>query len=379
VLGNRHDAEDAFQATFLVLARKGATLRDRELVANWLHGVAYRTALRAKAMTVRRQAHEQRARLLARPEPQADDAWQELLPLLDRELNGLPERYQVAIVLCDLEGVTRREAARRLGVPEGTLSGRLTRARRLLARRMARYGLAPSGGALAAILSGNAASAHVSSSLAASTSRAATLVARGMLTAGAVSAEVIALTEGIIKTMLLTKLKSFMAVAFVVVISAGVVGLAYETRAEEPRQAQAGDAQRPKADDLEALRLEVEALRKGLQATRERVKTLEAEVQTLRRMDGAAPSPKGAVQKPANGRPANVLSRQAMQEANLVKGAEPQLPDNPLTDAEAALNAIRDARDTEAQRRATDALEKALNRLKEREKPTGATRNPQGH
>jgi hypothetical protein len=171
-----------------------------------------------------------------------------------------------------------------------------------------------------------------------------------------------------------------MAVAFVVVISAGVVGLAYETRAEEPRQPQAGDAQRPKADDLEALRLEVEALRKGLQVTRERVKTLEAEVQALRRIDGAAPSHKGAAQEPAtNNRPENALSRQAIQEhaERALTAIQLRLPDdNPLTDAEAALKAIREARDTEEQRRATDALEKALKRMKEREKPT---RNPQGH
>src|SRR5262249_18368629 len=121
VLGNHHDAEDAFQATFLVLARKGASLRTRQLVGNWLHGVAYRTALRAKAMIAGRQRHEQRAREFARPEPPADDGWQELLPVLDWELDQLPERYRVALVLCDLEGVTRREAARQLGVPEGTL------------------------------------------------------------------------------------------------------------------------------------------------------------------------------------------------------------------------------------------------------------------
>ena len=85
VLGNHHDAEDAFQATFLVLALKGGALRARELVGNWLHGVAYRTALRAKAMTARRQKHEQRARKLVSTEPTANDGWQELLPVLDKE------------------------------------------------------------------------------------------------------------------------------------------------------------------------------------------------------------------------------------------------------------------------------------------------------
>src|SRR5215469_4765515 len=86
VLGNHHDAEDAFQATFLVLARKAASLRSRELVGHWLYGVAYRTALRAKAMTARRRAKEQQAKDIARTEVPADDGFQDLLPLLDREL-----------------------------------------------------------------------------------------------------------------------------------------------------------------------------------------------------------------------------------------------------------------------------------------------------
>jgi RNA polymerase sigma factor (sigma-70 family) len=312
VLGNYHDAEDAFQATFLVSARKGAALRARELVGNWLHGVAYRTALRAKAMTARRQRHEQWARELARPKPPSDDGWQELLPLLDRELEGLPERYRVALIFCDLEGITRRQAARQLGVPEGTLSGRLTRARRLLARRLARYGLAPSAGALVAILAEKAVLAHVPSSLVASTARAAVLVARGLLTAGAVPAGVAALTEGVIKTMLLTKLKSFVAVALVVVVSAGVVGLAQGTGSREPGQARTVDAARPLTDDLEALQLEVQALRKGLEAIRERLKSLEAEVQTLRRTGGVAPPSVGANREPATSPQANPLYREAM-------------------------------------------------------------------
>jgi RNA polymerase sigma-70 factor (ECF subfamily) len=178
VLGNHHDAEDAFQATFLVLARKAASLRARDLLGNYLYGVAYRTALRARAMNARRRVHEQKAREAARVEAPAGDPWDELLPLLDRELAGLPERYRAAVVLCDLQGVTRREAARRLNLPDGTLSGRLTTARKLLARRLARYGLAVPGGALAAALSERTASACVSRVLVAATARAARTAAR---------------------------------------------------------------------------------------------------------------------------------------------------------------------------------------------------------
>jgi RNA polymerase sigma factor (sigma-70 family) len=385
VLGNHHDAEDAFQATFLVLARKGAALRARDLVGNWLHGVAYRTALRAKAMTARRQAHERRARELARPQAPADDGWQELLPLLDQELDRLPERYRVAVVLCDLEGVTRREAARRLGVPEGTLSGRLSRGRRLLARRLARYGLAPSGGALPAVLWEKTASACVTRSLAASTARAAAMVCGGRaLTAGAVPARVMALTEGVMKTMFLSKLKAVVAVAFAVVVSVGAVGLTYGPGvAQTPPK-----AERAVADELEELRLEVAALRKGLDATRERVKALEAQAQARK---GAASQPRDAnPDLRFSLQPASVdlvnpkvqlstgydlrFNVQAAPQHILVGVVEKGTAGgDPLAEAEAALKKLRqDPRD----RQATDALEKALKRLKERQKPDDGAKHP---
>jgi RNA polymerase sigma factor (sigma-70 family) len=395
VLGNYHDAEDAFQATFLVLALKGPSLHAQELVGNWLYGVAYRTALRARAMTARRQKHEQRPRKLASIEPPTNDCWQELLPILDRELDGLPERYRVAVVLCDLEGITRREAAKRLGLPEGTLSGRLTRAHRLLARRLAKYGFAPSVGALPMILAENAVSAHVSSSLTASAAQAAVLVSQGLLMTGAVPAGLAALTNGVIKTMLLTKLKSFVAVAFVVLVSAGVI--VYGASASGPRQTRTGDDVALRADDLEALRLEVEALRKGLQATQARVKTLEAELQSLRRTGGTA-SPKGANPGSATGEsvpiyPSNVITPNgAKNETPRTPLADPFGPktdqehsgwfrdhrqvepaDDPITQAEAALKAVREARDAQSRQRAADSLEKALKRLKEQ--PKSASNN----
>jgi hypothetical protein len=171
-------------------------VRPREQLAGWLHGVAYNTARKARARAARRRGRERQvAQMPAVPvppaEPEAD--W---LPLLDQELSGLPEKYRTAIVLCDLEGRPRREAARRLGVPEGTLSARLTRGRRQLARRLARRGLALSGGALAA-LAGSGASAAVPAR-----------VVDGAVTAagGAAPAQVVALAEGVLKAMLLTRL-----------------------------------------------------------------------------------------------------------------------------------------------------------------------------
>src|SRR5260370_1081955 len=149
VLGNAHDAEDAFQATFLVLVRKAPSVRPRERVGNWLYGVAYRTALEARTSAARRRFKE---RKMSRPEAAAQDVWQDVRPGLDQELNGLPENYRIAVVLCDLEGKTRKEAALQLGWPEGTVAGRLARARALLARRLVRQGIVLPAAALAALI-----------------------------------------------------------------------------------------------------------------------------------------------------------------------------------------------------------------------------------
>lgn len=228
VLGNSHDAEDAFQATFLVFLRKAASLRQRELLGNWLYGVAYRTALEARAARARRRAKETDMRSMPRPHPDAEGAWRDLQPLLDHELNRLPDKYRVPIVLCDLEGKSRKEAARQLGWPDGTLSGRLARARSLLAKRMARHGLALSGGALASALAHNTASAEVPRSLANSTIEAIRAVSAGQSAATAVSVQVAALTQGVLTAMLLNKLKivgaCFLLIAIASLFAAQVLG-----------------------------------------------------------------------------------------------------------------------------------------------------------
>jgi RNA polymerase sigma factor (sigma-70 family) len=230
VLGNHHDAEDAFQAAFLALARKAASLRQRELVANWLHGAAYRAALEAK--TTRRRVRERQVDTM--PERAAvveAEVWLDLRPVLDQELARLPDRYRVAVILCDLEGKTRRQAARQLGIAVGTLSGRLTTARRRLARQLARHGLALSVGTLAAALSQRAATAGVPAPLVVSTVQAAALSAAGKAAvAGAISARVATLTEGVLKTMLLSKLKMTLLVLTLVLV-AGMGLLTYQALA----------------------------------------------------------------------------------------------------------------------------------------------------
>src|SRR5262249_19792967 len=205
VLRNYHDAEDAFQATFLVLVRKAASVVPREMVANWLYGVAHQTALNARATAALRAMRERQVTQMPEPAAREQPLWRDLQPILDQELSRLPAKYRVAIVLCDLEGKTRKAVAQQLGVPEGTVSGRLTRGRALLAKRLARHGLAVSGGALAAVLSQNVLQAGVPTSVVSSTIHAASLVAAGQAAAGAIPAKVAALTEGVIRAMVLMK------------------------------------------------------------------------------------------------------------------------------------------------------------------------------
>src|SRR4051794_35361497 len=149
VLGNDHDAEDAFQATFLVLARKATSIRPREMVANWLFGVAHRTALKAKVMAAKRYAREMQVLTMPEPEAAKQESWGNLNALIDQELANLPAKYRIAVVLCDLEGMKGKDVARHLRIPEGTLASRLRTARVMLAKRLARRGVTVSGGGLA--------------------------------------------------------------------------------------------------------------------------------------------------------------------------------------------------------------------------------------
>jgi RNA polymerase sigma factor (sigma-70 family) len=220
VLLDEHAAEDAFQATFIVLARKAASLASPELLANWLYGVAHNTALRAKAAAVRREARERQVAEMPEPAVEVEARWADLRPVLDEELSRLPDKYRVAIVLCDLEGRTRQEAAQQLGCPEGTVAARVARGRALLASRLARRGVVLSAGALGAALARHA-TACVPPAVASSASRAATLLARGETVAGVVSAEAAALAEGVVKAMLVTKL----GIATVVLLFAACVGV----------------------------------------------------------------------------------------------------------------------------------------------------------
>lgn len=236
VLRDHHDAEDAFQATFLVLARKASSVLPREKLENWLYGVAYQTSRKARAMRSRRRERE--GQVSDMPEPMAvqDDRRDDLAECLDRELSSLPEKYRILIILCDLEGRTHGEAASQLGVPVGTVSSRLSRGRARLARRLSRPGMTFSDGSLAVLLAQEAASVSMPIRLIGPTARTASLFAAGgAATAGVVPAKVVALTREVMKMMLLSKIK--VVTAMLVVVSAlatGGTGLVYRVQASEP-------------------------------------------------------------------------------------------------------------------------------------------------
>jgi RNA polymerase sigma factor (sigma-70 family) len=241
LLRKHHDAEDAFQATFLVLVRRRATIVPRDMLANWLYGVARQTALKARSTAATRTRRERHVTKMPQPaaaEPKRPPDWHDLL---DDALSRLPDKYRGVVILCDLEGKSRKEAARQLGCPEGTVAGRLARARTMLAKWLARRGLAMSGGALAAALLENAARAAVPTPLFSLTIRAAGAFAAGQTAAvGMISARVVALTEGVLKTMSLTKLKVATAAIFLCAALCGAGLLA------SPAQEQKTDATSPK-------------------------------------------------------------------------------------------------------------------------------------
>jgi RNA polymerase sigma factor (sigma-70 family) len=226
VLGEGADVDDAFQATFLVLVKKAAALGERDAVGHWLYGVACRVALRARSDAARRRSRE-RAGAAAEAVPATDHddvSRRELAAAIDEELARLPAKYRAPVVLCHVEGLSHDEAARQLGWPVGSVKGRLSRARELLKGRLARRGLAPAAGAIAALA--HDARAAVPPALAASTVRAALAIAAGGPTAGVVSATAAALMEGVITTMSLTRIK--VGVAALVALGAGAGVLSYQ-------------------------------------------------------------------------------------------------------------------------------------------------------
>jgi RNA polymerase sigma factor (sigma-70 family) len=224
VLHDTHDTEDAFQAAFLVLARKAASIQPRDLVGNWLYGVAYRTALEARGILARRRAKERQVRAMPEPAAHQPEADGDVRTVLDEELSRLPDKYRAAVVLCELEGRSRKQVATILRIPEGTLSSRLATARQMLARRLTRRGYGVSAAALAAVFAQQASAALIPVPLVAATVQAASLFAAGT-NAAAISTHVILVTEGVLKAMFLTKVKTLTAVFVLMAVLGGGLGL----------------------------------------------------------------------------------------------------------------------------------------------------------
>jgi RNA polymerase sigma factor (sigma-70 family) len=292
VLGNEQEAEDAFQATFLVLAQKAAAIRKKSSVGSWLYGVAYRTAHKARSCSARRRKHEARISSQTATTPADDISWRELRQLLYAELNRLPECYRAPVVLCYLEEHPQQEAARFLGISRATLQRRLDAGRALLRTRLVRRGL----GGPAAILAistwpSTKVSALVPFGLLDSTVKASVRIGAGEAAKVVISPKVLALTEGVLKAMFLSKLRLVSAMFLAVSVGVGLAGWSYRAMAQTDPSTQqpnypatatredrpARPVERPLADELDALRLEIDALRKEVRADRERIKALEAE------------------------------------------------------------------------------------------------------
>jgi RNA polymerase sigma factor (sigma-70 family) len=258
ILRREQDIEDAFQATFLVLVRKARSLRRRASVTSWLHGVAHRIALQARARAQRRFMDELRESPRAASDASSGASYREVRALVDKEILSLPERSRTPLLLCCLEGRTKAEAARELGWKEGTVASRLARARQRLQQRLVRRGIIVPAAVLGVILAEKSAAA-VPVAVAAATVRIAVLVAAGeTATAGGVSTSVALLAKGTLNGMALSKLKIGLALILTVcLLGAGAGWAAYqaldpkatgELRKDEPEQP-AKKAEAPKAEE----------------------------------------------------------------------------------------------------------------------------------
>jgi RNA polymerase sigma factor (sigma-70 family) len=224
LLRRQQDAEDAFQATFLILVRKSYSLLRPDLLGPWLHAVALRTASRLRAQVSRRQDHEHAIVEEPAMESTTDLVWRDLRPLLDEEVGRLPAKYRAAIILCHLEGLSNEAAARRLGCPKGTVLSRLSRGRELLRSRLARRGLGLSAVALAGALAAEDCAGAVPAALSLSTIQLGLEFAVGAAS-GTVPVQAVALAEGVLKSMFHTQMKFTVAVALALGVAAAGMGV----------------------------------------------------------------------------------------------------------------------------------------------------------
>lgn len=224
VLNNSPDAEDAFQATFMVLVRRARAIKKQASVGSWLYAVAFRTAVRARRDLARRRTCERQAipRTVADVVPEA--VWRDLRPILDEEVSRLPAKYRAPVVLCYLDELTYEEAARHLGCPKGTVATRLARARELLRAKLTRRGVALSAGVAAVLMSEKMAPA-VPPALCRTTVHGAALVAGNTPIALAISGTAAGLTQGVLEAMALSKMKVALGMALALGLAVTGIGL----------------------------------------------------------------------------------------------------------------------------------------------------------
>jgi RNA polymerase sigma factor (sigma-70 family) len=243
LVAHRQDAEDCFQATFLVLCRKAGSIGRSKLLANWLFGVARRAALNARARRARRARHEVLCAQLPEVPAAAPIPWDDALSVLDEELARLPSKYRVPLLLCGLEGMTHAQAGKSLGWPVGTVAGRLSRGREMLRMRLLRRGVLAPGAALSAWLGADAAPADVPPQLAAASVRSAVaLCMAGQSAPADIPATVALLAGSVLRRMLVHRLltKSVLIAVLVLVLGGAVGAWQLKRSVETPPPAPTG-------------------------------------------------------------------------------------------------------------------------------------------
>ena len=261
VLAEEHAAEDAFQATFLVLVRKARSVSKQASVRSWLYGVALRIALRARQRDGLRRLREQSLPSRQVGDAPAEAAWEDVRSVLDEEIQRLPEKYRRPIILCYLEGQTNDEAARQLNCPRGTIATRLARARERLRSRLLRRGLTLSVGGLAALLSENVLSAAVPPALIVPMAKA--------VLSGSASVSITTLTEGVLHAMFVTKVKTILIVGLALSVISGVGVCTYYLYGQAPGEEKLPSFPEKAAPGKIAPAKSPEALRKLLKERRD--------------------------------------------------------------------------------------------------------------
>lgn len=253
-LGNTHDAEDACQATFLVLARKAQTIRKKRSLSSWLHGVALRLANSLKRKLARRQRREQLSAKSESSLPHCDVSWREVQAILDAELQQLPERYRSALILCYLEEKTRDEAAAHLNISKGSLHGLLQRGRNLLRERLQRRGISLSSALLVTALSQSVCQGGLPPTMVISSTKAAMAFSSPSATEmGVIAPHILSLTQEVLKVMFISKLKTTAQVLLSVLMIATLIGgtMVSSSFAEDEKVA-SSFKKKPKRDSKES-------------------------------------------------------------------------------------------------------------------------------